>query len=250
MICFVKFDANPIHYKYGESTSITSINMKHVSDRIQHDGKVDTSYSKVRELLRRDILTHYFEPGTRLKIANLVRLYNVSQMPIREALQQLQGEGLIVIEPHKGAYVREFDEKFVSNVYDIRRIIEVFLTMQSLKSVTDKDIKKLEKIQKDYEKASMKGDVAGILKYNTQFHSTFYRLADNEEALQIIEKHSQLINSLRSSYGFGGNRVDEVIFEHREILKALALRDEVLLEKAAISHCLNAKEDLLKAMKR
>jgi|SRR5690606_28302402 len=224
--------------------------MKKINDRTQQDGKVDTSYSKVRELLRRDILSHYFPPGNRLKIAELIKLYNVSQMPIREALQQLQGEGLIVIEPHKGAYVREFDEKFVSNIYDIRRVIEVFLTMQSLKSVTDKDIKKLEQIQKNYEKSSSKGDLEGILKYNSQFHNTFYRLADNEDALQIIEKHSQLINSLRSSYGFGGNRVDEVIFEHREILKALALRDEKLLEKAAISHCLNAKKDLLKAMKR
>ncbi|WP_461533951.1 GntR family transcriptional regulator [Sinomicrobium sp.] len=223
--------------------------MKEFINRVQQDGKVDTTYSKVRECLRRDILSNYFAPGTRLKIAELIKLYNVSQMPIREALQQLQGEGLIIIEPHKGAYVRELDEKFVSNIYDIRRIIEVFLTLESLKKVTDRDIKKLFQTQKNYEKASVKRDVESMLKCNSQFHTTLYQLADNDEALHIIEKHSQLINSLRLSYGFEGNRVEEVIVEHREILEAISLRDEKLLEKAATSHCLNAKANLLAAMK-
>lgn len=91
----------------------------------------NTTYSKVREQLRHDILSNYFAPGARLKILDLVKLYNVSQMPIREALQQLQGEGLVVIEQHKGAYVRHIDKKFVSNIYDVRRVIEVFMTLES-----------------------------------------------------------------------------------------------------------------------
>ncbi len=214
----------------------------------EFEGLTDTTYSKVRERLRRDILSNYFAPGSRLKIAELVNLYNVSQMPIREALQQLQGEGLIIIEPHKGAYVRKVDKKFVENIYDIRRIIEVFLTLQSLKSISDEDIKKLWRIQNNYEKAAAKRDWNNTLKYNTQFHTLIYQLADNEEALRIVEGHWQLINSLRLSFGSGGNRVEDVIFEHREILKALTLRDEKLLENAANSHCLNAKLDLIASM--
>lgn len=208
----------------------------------------NTTYSKVSEQLRNDILSNYFAPGTRLKILDLVKLYNVSQMPIREALQQLQGEGLVVIEQHKGAYVRNIDKKFVSNIYDIRRVIEVFMTLESMRSVTDDVLKKLWKIQANYEKAAKKGSFEQSLKYNTDFHTTLYKLADNREAFQLVEKHWQLINSLRASFGLGKNRTEEIIAEHEAILKALENRDEEALEKAASLHCLNAKKDVLMRM--
>ena len=208
----------------------------------------NTTYSKVRERLRKDILSNYFAPGTRLKILDLVKLYNVSQMPIREALQQLQGEGLVVIEQHKGAYVRQIDKKFVSNIYDIRRVIEVFMTLESMRHITDEVLKKLWKIQAAYSKAAKKGDFDQSLKYNTEFHSTLYGLADNEEAFRLVEGHWQLINSLRMSFGFSKSRTEEVIKEHEEILKALEKRDKKALENAASIHCLNAKKDLLSQM--
>jgi len=208
----------------------------------------NTTYSKVRERLRNDILSNYFAPGTRLKILDLVKLYNVSQMPIREALQQLQGEGLVVIEQHKGAYVRHVDKKFVSNIYDVRRVIEVFLTLESMRSITDDVLKRLWKIQAGCEKAAKKGNLDQLLKYNTDFHGTLYKLADNEEAFHLVEGHWQLINSLRMSFGFGVSRGDEIIAEHEQILKALEQRDEKALEKAASLHCLHAKEDVLLQM--
>jgi len=205
----------------------------------------NTTYSKVRERLRNDILSNHFAPGTRLKIMDLVKLYNVSQMPIREALQQLQGEGLVVIEQHKGAYVRHIDKKFAANIYDVRRVIEVFMTLESMRSITDDILKKLWKIQAGCEKAAKKGNLEQLLKYNTDFHGTLYKLADNEEAFHIVEGHWQLINSLRMSYGYGVRRADEIIFEHEQILRALEQRDEKSLEAAANLHCLNAKKDVL-----
>jgi len=208
----------------------------------------NTIYSKIREQLRKDILFRRFEPGRRLKIAELTNLYNVSQMPIREALQQLQGEGLIIIEPHKGAYVRKVDREFVSNIYDIRRVIEVFLTQQSLRSITDKDIHQLEKIQQYYERAVAKEDVGALLNYNKQFHTAIYKLAHNEEAMRIIEGHWQLINGLRLSFSPKADRMKEIIQEHRDILQALSARDEALLTSAAVTHCLKAKADLLGEM--
>lgn len=208
----------------------------------------NTTYSKVRERLRRDILSNYFSPGTRLKIMELVKLYNVSQMPIREALQQLQGEGLIVIEQHKGAYVRHIDKKFVSNIYDIRRVIEVFMTLESLRFITDDILKKLWKIQAGCEKAARKGNLEQLLKYNTDFHGTLYTLSDNEEAFNLVQGHWQLINSLRISFGYGVSRGDEIIAEHERILRALEQRDEKALEEAANLHCLRAKEDVLLQM--
>lgn len=210
----------------------------------------NTTYSKVRERLRNDILSNYFAPGTRLKILDLVKLYNVSQMPIREALQQLQGEGLIVIEQHKGAYVRQVDKRLVSNIYDVRRVIEVYLTLESMRHITDEVLKKLRKIQAGCEKAAKKGKLEQLLEFNTDFHGTLYRLADNEEAFRLVEGHWQLINSLRMTFGFGADRGQEIVNEHEAILRALEKRDEKALEEAANLHCLRAKEDALLQMYR
>src|SRR5690606_19577894 len=127
-------------------------------------------------------------------------------------------------------------------------VIEVYLTMESLRSITDDVLKKLWKIQAGCEKATKKGNLDQLLKYNTDFHGTLYKLADNEEAFHLVEGHWQLINSLRMSFGFGVSRGDEVIGEHEEILKALEKRDEKALEEAANLHCLHAKEDVVHQM--
>lgn len=206
------------------------------------------TYSRVREKLREDILTGYFISGERLKIAELVKRYNVSQMPIREALQQLQGEGLLIIEPNKGAHVRKVDQHFMENIYEIRQVIEVYLTVKCVQSLKEKDLKILNQIQSSYEKAASNEDYSACLQLNRRFHSTLYEAADNPEGLQILERHWQLINTLRLTYGFGTRRTKEVIEEHRAILAALENRDAKAVEKAATLHCINAKSDMLSQM--
>ena len=84
----------------------------------------NTIYSRVTDDLRRAIVSGDFESGERLKMVDLIQRFGTSQMPIREALQQLQGEGLITIIPNRGAQVKIIDHDFVSNIYDLRVAIE------------------------------------------------------------------------------------------------------------------------------
>ncbi|SMC57730.1 transcriptional regulator, GntR family [Pedobacter nyackensis] len=205
----------------------------------------DPTYSRVREKLREDIVSGYFSGGTRLKIAELVNRYGVSQMPIREALQQLQGEGLIVIEPNKGAHVRQIDQSFLENMYDIRQLIEVYLTVRSLRNFQPRDIKELETLHSKYVKAANKSDFNQCLTLNKQFHSVIYKLADNPEGQQILEKHWQLINTLRLTFGYSTERIQKVILEHQDIITAIKDNDPIALEMAAKNHCINAKMDLI-----
>jgi DNA-binding GntR family transcriptional regulator len=206
----------------------------------------DPTYSRVREKLREDIVTGYFSAGTRLKIAELVNRYGVSQMPIREALQQLQGEGLIIIEPNKGAHVRQIDQNFLENMYDIRQLIEVYLTVKSLGNFQAKDIKELETLHSKYVKAVGKSEFQQCLNLNKQFHNLIYRLADNPEGQLILEKHWQLINTMRLTFGYTNDRIQKVILEHQDIIDAIKENNPIALEIAAKKHCLNAKIDLIR----
>ena len=65
-----------------------------------------TTYHRVHKAILSDIVNGTFAPGSRLKVAELCKRYGSSQMPIREALQLLQGEGFVVMSPNKGASVR------------------------------------------------------------------------------------------------------------------------------------------------
>ena len=85
-----------------------------------------TNYQRVRDIIRNDIITGQFQAGARLKISELVERYGLSAMPIREALQQLQGEGLVVLSANKGASVRRIDERFLWQGYEVRKALEAY----------------------------------------------------------------------------------------------------------------------------
>jgi DNA-binding GntR family transcriptional regulator len=154
---------------------IDHIKIEALKDKMQSNSSsqlADPTYSRVREKLREDILSGYFISGERLKIAELVDRYKVSQMPIREALQQLQGEGLLIIEPNKGAHVRKVDKQFLESIYEIRQLIEVYLTVKCMDNLKPKDLKLLNQIQKSYESAASKEDYTTCLQLNRRFHTT------------------------------------------------------------------------------
>src|SRR5262245_40952868 len=79
-----------------------------------------TSYDRVRDAIRQDILNGVWDHGARLKIAPLVARYGLSPAPIREALSRLEAEGLIILHPNRGAQVRPIDETFIRDLYEVR----------------------------------------------------------------------------------------------------------------------------------
>ncbi|SFF21165.1 DNA-binding transcriptional regulator, GntR family [Paenibacillus algorifonticola] len=208
-----------------------------------------TTYSRVCKQLREDILSGFFEPGVRLRIVELTNRYQVSQMPIREALQQLQGEGLIILNPQKGASVREVDEQFVMNMYDIRIAIETMLAQKGVIHLTDHLYNELSEIEDNYEKAVHNTDTTSALQWNEKLHRKINDLANNPEAVQIINRHWGLIDSMRHQFGFSEIRIAETIQEHRLLLQALKQRDADMVAQVTLEHVTKAKNDLINRMK-
>jgi len=209
----------------------------------------DPIYARVRERLRQEIVAGVFDSGVRLKIIELSRRYNVSPMPVREALQKLEGEGLVVIEPNRGARVRKVDRTFIENMYDIRAAIDGMLVRRAAGRITETDLKHLQVAQEVYEEAARRGDFTTVLKHNQALHAKIHSLADNPDARQIIERPWGLIDCLREKYGCGPDRLALAIREHRVLLDALSRHDLDEAERAARKHCETAKEDLLARMR-
>jgi DNA-binding GntR family transcriptional regulator len=214
-----------------------------VSDEFSGIG--DPVYARVRERIRADILSGFFKPGVRIKTAALGARYGVSQMPIREALQRLQGEGLVILAPNRGASVRSVDAQFISNIYDIRIALESMLVKRAMRFLTDSHMFSLYAAESRFEEAVQKQDMERILEANHELHTTVYRLARNTEATDVMARHSELIQSLRRRYGYSQARLTQVISEHRQLLRAIEQRDVEAAAQASEKHIENARVDLL-----
>jgi DNA-binding GntR family transcriptional regulator len=208
-----------------------------------------TNYQRICDHLRADILDYRFEMGARLKIAALAARYKVSQMPIREALQQLQGEGLIRLIPNRGAIVRAVDEKFITNIYDIRQVLEDFFTRRAAVLATPEDIAGLAAIEQAYERCTRPDEIGTRIRLNLEFHGRIYRLAGNEEALAMVGQHAGIARALVHRYNHTPERIYQICEQHRAIIDAIATRDPDRAGEIAGQHMRDARDALLVKMR-
>ncbi len=97
--------------------------------------------------IRDDIVSGVLRFGERITMDALASRYGVSHMPAREALRELQGEGLVQIVPTRGARVRSIDSSYVENLFEIRTALEVMMVRRAAARCTPSDIAELRAIE-------------------------------------------------------------------------------------------------------
>ncbi len=100
----------------------------------------DLGEASIYERLRDDIIQGRFVANERLKVSELAERMGTSTNPVREALQQLRGEGFVVMMPNRGARVRTIDETFVRDIFEIEVLIEPALTRWFVGLATKADL--------------------------------------------------------------------------------------------------------------
>lgn len=203
-----------------------------------------TANGRVRDLLFADITSGRLAPGERLAIAPLAKRYGTSATPIRVALQELQGEGLVTAEPHCGARVREIDEEYANNVYELRRAVAGVLLPRCVRFVSNSDIEHFEQLEVWLEQTIERGNVPEILHATRAFQRAVYSIARNPQALEVIERTWLLLDAMRSKYGYGPHRLEATVRCHRDLLRALKNRDAVAAVKAVQTSTEGAAADM------
>ena len=209
---------------------------------------VPTVSIAVRDRIRDDIVAGALPLGSRLTLESLAARYSVGHMPVREALLQLQGEGLVVVTPNRGARVRAVDVEFVRNVFDLRMAIEAMLARRAAERIDARGIALLESMQAQFEAKAEANDFASLLAINREFHRIICEAADNPEAAAVLDRHRRLIAALWMLYGYGEERVAGVISDHRHIIAALAAGEADVAASLAMAHAAKAKQALIARM--
>ncbi len=178
----------------------------------------------VYERIRDDIVSARLEPNQRLKVGDLATQYGTSTNPIREALQQLRGEGFVLIEPNRGARVRPIDEAFVRDIIEIEVLIEPALTKWFVSIVDDADIVKLEAMQAEIEALNF-ADLARHGQLDTRFHQIIYDRHYNRHAAELWWKHREILRAISRRFPTSLSRRLAVMREHRELIDRLKAQD-------------------------
>ncbi|MCA0754342.1 GntR family transcriptional regulator [Paenibacillus sp. N4] len=140
---------------------------------------------QVYTMLKKDILSGELQPGTRLLVLEIAKRFNISQAPVREALERLKQAGFITGIPNKGSVVSDITAKEIKDIFVLREIIEGYAVRETMKSMKEADYSYLESLIKDMDDAHNRNDVLAILELDMEFHGFFYKRCGNHMILEL-----------------------------------------------------------------
>jgi DNA-binding GntR family transcriptional regulator len=201
----------------------------------------DTTAKVVAERLRGEIQQGTLSAGTRLRQNEVAQRFGVSTTPVREAFAQLQAEGLVRIDPHRGAVVFHPSVEDVLEFYEIREALESLAVSHAIPRMTPDAARDLDAL---IDRMRRTEDARKWLRWNDQFHLRLYESADRPRLSALIDNlrdaSAPYIHMFVASRPLS-QRANE---EHQEILNACVRGDATAARRAIRAHLRNASRDL------
>lgn len=204
-----------------------------------------TAHESVRESLRRAILSGALPGGTRLVQAEIASQLKVSTTPVREALRDLAADGLIVLDPHRGAIIHELDVSELVEVYEIRKALEPLAIRKTARRITDEQLDAAARLQVEMD---AQDDPGAWVDLNWQFHSLLERAAASPRLLSLA-KNVQDVAAIYVAYSLKiePDRLATGNEEHRALLEALRRRDGDAAAALLVQHLDGTLDTILAA---
>jgi len=203
-------------------------------------------YRPLRELvyeeLKTQILKGKITPGTRLMEIDLADTLGVSRTPIREAIRKLEKEGLVIIEPRKGAYASQISTADMIDILEVRQDVEGLAAYFAATRMNGDELSELREISASYNKAVEDGCTPDMIKYDVQFHRGIADSSHNKILVQMVAQLQELVLRFRYIYYDDFRRAEKMPKEHADIMEAIAAGDGEKARAAADFHIDKLKE--------
>lgn len=184
--------------------------------------------------LRDDIVRGSFEPGARLRLEQLAKRYDVSTMPIREAISVLESEGIVVTIPHKGALVTKLSSDELREIYEIRANLEKMATLKAVPRMNVSVLEDLEQLIAQMDDAGT--DSARFSELNTKFHNCLYACSGKEHLSSLIQSLRHRTQHYLHAYIDNEERFQNAQKEHRKLLELCKLGEAEKAGELMIQH--------------
>jgi DNA-binding GntR family transcriptional regulator len=198
---------------------------------------------QIYDQLFQAIISGKLKPGEKLVENELCREFGTSRAPIRESFRILESEGLIVIQPRKGTYVKALTRGDIEEAFAVREALESLAAKLAVPHMTETEMNALANFIKEMDNAIKKRDSESFRKANVSFHEVFIRACRNK-ILEMLGKGIWMrISSMyyQSTEGFPLSNT-----MHKEIWKACKNKDEVRIKKLVEEHIGHARDRLLR----
>ncbi len=206
-----------------------------------------TLREKIVETVRNAIVNGQLPAGTRVAEPDLAGRFGISRTPIREAFRQLESEGFITVVPRKGAVVASLSPKDVADFYDLKAVLEGYAALRAAEHLTEKDLLRMESLNRQMEAASQKGDLRRVLSLHNEFHDVFLAACGNEKLRSIVQMLVMQFQRFRLILSMPG-KIEGSVKQHSEIIEAFRKRDGVLAESLVQKNALYGKKILLREL--
>lgn len=202
---------------------------------------------QVRDSIFAAISAGDLAPGTRLREIPLSEHFGLSKTPVREALRMLESEGLVVVNPRRGAVVTALEEDDIRNLYDLRLILEVAAVRRAAESLqSPKNAAAIRKEMADYLDEEPQRTFHQL---DVKFHRSISDLGGNPELASALERTHQRIQSVRVRCQVQG-RLRIAHRQHGQLLTAVRAGDPDAAEAATREHIESAREHVLNYLPR
>lgn len=210
-----------------------------ISDKYSLRGRV---FHKIRD----DILNGKYKEHEELREVAIGEELGVSRTPVREALRQLELEGLVQIIPNRGAFVTGIQANDVHDIYMIRARLEGLCARWACQKITREQMASMEENVYLSEFHVQKENMEQMVELDNSFHEILYASCDSKMLEHLLIDYHQYVFRIRKATLSTIERAKASTAEHRGIMEAIKAGDEDLAEKCASEHMYNAYDNMVR----
>jgi DNA-binding GntR family transcriptional regulator len=191
---------------------------------------------EVYEFLRQSITRGALKPGQKLNEIDLGAHLGISRTPIREALMRLEQEGLVHLDPGRGAVVAEISKVDLGEIYPIVATLEGLAARLATPRLGPADIDGLEQLHRAMKQAARRGDAAEYMSVNARFHQVYLDRCGNQRLSTLLQSYKDQIYRFRIFSLNIPDRMHASVAEHASIIEAFDSRDAELAGRRVQEH--------------
>lgn len=208
------------------------------------EGNLSLGFSLTEEIantIRSRILKGEYGIGERIKENQIAEELRVSRTPVREAIRQLETEGLIESIPNRGSFAIGFTKQDIADIYAVRAVVEVLAMKWAASKITEEELSRLQDEYDIMEFYTRKKDGDKVMEINKRFHEIIYNASRSRFLIQTLKSYQEYVQQTRKVTVYCEENLNEILKEHYDILQAMKERNENHAAEKIMIHLLNSQ---------
>lgn len=209
----------------------------------------DNLQQRVAARLREMLIQGVLPPGSKLNERDLCERLGVSRTPLREAVRLLAAEGLVSLDPGRGAFAPVLTMEDVKHTFEVIAVLEGLAAERAATHITDAELAELRALQFEMQAAYERHDLPGYYKINARIHDALSAAARNPVLRATWQQMNARLHALRFRSNQDEGKWARALAEHAEMLTALERRDGAALRQLLIEHLHRKRDAVLEQLR-